>query len=69
MGKRMPGWYDIKDFAGLNTRDDEAGMLGSVSKINGIIAEQVDKGIAPERVFVGGFSQGSVIALLVRTPF
>jgi len=45
--------------------DDEAGMMDSVSTINKIIGEQIDKGIAPERVIVGGFSQGSVIAFLV----
>lgn len=60
----MPGWYDIKDFGHLNAMDDEQGMMNSVSAINKIIAEQIDKGIAPERVIVGGFSQGSVISLL-----
>jgi len=49
----------------LNAVDDEAGMMNSVSIINKIIGEQIDKGIAPERVIVGGFSQGSVIAFLV----
>ncbi|KAF8449947.1 Phospholipase/carboxylesterase/thioesterase [Terfezia claveryi] len=63
MGMRMPGWYDI-DFGRLNAVDDEAGMMKSVSTINKIIGEQIDKGIAPERIIVGGFSQGSVIAFL-----
>ena len=40
-------------------------MLQSVSTINQIIGEQVDKGISPERIIVGGFSQGGVIALMV----
>ncbi|KAF8473977.1 Phospholipase/carboxylesterase/thioesterase [Kalaharituber pfeilii] len=64
MGMRMPGWYDIKDFGNLNATDDEQGMMKSVTHINKIISEQTDKGIPPERIIVGGFSQGSVIAML-----
>jgi len=65
MGMVMPGWYDIKDFGNLpNAEEDQAGMLQSVSTINKIIGEQVDKGISPERIIVGGFSQGGVIALM-----
>lgn len=45
--------------------DDEEGMMNSVSTVNKIIGEQVDKGIKPERILIGGFSQGSAIALLV----
>ncbi|KAI5809881.1 Phospholipase/carboxylesterase/thioesterase [Peziza echinospora] len=63
-GMRMPGWYDITDFPNLSSSDDEAGMLRSISAINAIIGEQVDKGIPPERIIVGGFSQGCAIALL-----
>lgn len=41
--------------------------MGSVATVNKIIDDQIEKGIAPERIIVGGFSQGSVIALLVTT--
>ena len=39
--------------------------MKSVRLVHSIIDEQIDKGIASERIVVGGFSQGGVISLLV----
>ncbi|GAA5953571.1 hypothetical protein JCM10213_009327, partial [Rhodosporidiobolus nylandii] len=44
--------------------EDEPGMLASVGVISKLIAAEVDAGIRSERVVVGGFSQGAVIAYL-----
>ena len=38
-------------------------MLRSVSTINSIISEQIDKGIPAERIILGGFSQGGAMSL------
>ena len=63
---RMPAWYDIGgwDFE-TNARDaDIEGMQISIKQIHQLIAQQIEKGIAPEQIIIGGFSQGGVIGLL-----
>jgi lysophospholipase-1 len=39
-------------------------MLSSVSSINRLISAEIDSGIDPGRIVIGGFSQGGVISLL-----
>lgn len=65
-GYRMTSWFDIQDFnprQGIIAEDDQ-GMLASVRTIQGLVADEVDRGIPSERVLVGGFSQGAVIGYL-----
>ncbi|KAK6537074.1 hypothetical protein TWF281_001275 [Arthrobotrys megalospora] len=61
---RMPGWYDIVDFGNLTSKEDEAGLRSSARLLQGIITEQVDRGIPSKRIILGGFSQGGVMSLL-----
>ncbi|KAJ5249135.1 acyl-protein thioesterase 1 [Penicillium chermesinum] len=69
MGMKMPGWYDIAKLGGdLNVEDvirnqDEPGILRSREYFNGLVKEQMDKGIKPSRIVLGGFSQGGVMAV------
>ena len=39
-------------------------MLSTVSSVNQLISAEIDSGIDPGRIVVGGFSQGGVISLL-----
>lgn len=48
----------------LEESEDEDGMLDSVSYIESLIDRLVAEGIPPERIVLGGFSQGHVISLL-----
>jgi len=64
MGMRMPGWFDLNSLSEIQTGEDEAGILQSVRKVHGIIKEQMDKGIASDRIVLGGFSQGGSVALI-----
>ncbi|KAI0065955.1 Phospholipase/carboxylesterase [Artomyces pyxidatus] len=64
MGMEMPGWFDILSF-GFDAEEDEQGMLRSVSSINKLVTDEVDSGIASDRIVVGGFSQGGVMSLLL----
>ncbi|KAI9362288.1 Phospholipase/carboxylesterase/thioesterase [Pilaira anomala] len=52
--------------SGLNktSNEDERGMLTSISLVNSIISKEIDNGIPSERIIVGGFSQGSTLAIL-----
>ncbi|KAI5474162.1 hypothetical protein MNV49_004074 [Pseudohyphozyma bogoriensis] len=67
-GMSMNSWFDIKTLMppspGVPTDEDEAGMLKSVSRIQQIIADEVDAGIDASRIVVGGFSQGACISIL-----
>ncbi|KAK6351666.1 hypothetical protein TWF718_004820 [Orbilia javanica] len=63
-GMRMPGWYDIVDFGNLTAKEDENGLRSSVRILQGIITEQVERGIPSKRIILGGFSQGGVMSLL-----
>jgi predicted esterase len=66
MGMRMPGWYDIAEFGDLTTRsEDELGIMRSRTTLQNIVTAQVEEeGIPPERIVIGGFSQGGAMALL-----
>jgi phospholipase/carboxylesterase len=62
-GYVMRAWYDILD-GGLVRREDEAGLRQSREQVDELIAREVERGIAPERIVLAGFSQGSAITLL-----
>ncbi len=66
-GARMRAWYDIKsfDFSDMNlaNRADSEGVAESVAQVEALIAREAERGIAPERVLLAGFSQGGAIAL------
>lgn len=61
-GMRMRAWYDITGF-GPNSREDAAGMRTSMAQAEALIAREVERGIAAERIFLAGFSQGGAITL------
>lgn len=61
-GWMMRGWYDIADFHAYNA-EDEAGMRSSRASLEALIAAQMARGIAAERIALAGFSQGGAIAL------
>lgn len=61
-GAVMRAWYDIKEM-NLHNRADMKGVLESEQSLNALIQEQIDKGIAAEKIIIAGFSQGGVIAL------
>lgn len=39
-------------------------MLETVSYLNGLIEKEVSAGVPPERIVLGGFSQGGAMSLL-----
>src|SRR6185437_5468173 len=63
----MPAWYNIKGSPHdiMNLKEDETGLLNSVSQIKKIIKQEVDQGISPQKIIVIGHSQGASIALAV----
>ena len=61
-GYVMRAWYDITG-AGIDARQDEAGIHASQAAIEALIAQEIQRGIAPENIYLAGFSQGGAIAL------
>ena len=61
-GMRMRSWYDIYGFE-PSTPQDEAGIRASAAFVERLIAREVERGVAPERIILAGFSQGGVIVL------
>ncbi|KAF8165667.1 Phospholipase/carboxylesterase/thioesterase [Crassisporium funariophilum] len=59
----MPSWFDIYSF-GLDAEEDETAMLQSARLINQLITAEVDAGIEPSRIVLGGFSQGGTMSIL-----
>ncbi|KAF5387949.1 hypothetical protein D9615_000666 [Tricholomella constricta] len=63
MGMEMPSWFDIYSF-GFDIDEDEMGMLQSARLISQLITAEVDSGVPPSRIVLGGFSQGATMSLL-----
>jgi phospholipase/carboxylesterase len=68
-GARMRAWYDIVDL-NLLQREDEAGLRASRVEVQALIDKEIARGIAPGRIVLMGFSQGSAMTLLtgLRSP-
>ena len=54
----MRAWYDVSD-SKIDADQDEKGIRNSEKILVKLIAEQIKDGIASERIFIAGFSQGS----------
>lgn len=61
-GVPMRGWYDIvgMDF---RSRADMDGVRASVVELDALIQREIERGIAAERIFLAGFSQGGAVIL------
>ncbi|KAF5368001.1 hypothetical protein D9758_004394 [Tetrapyrgos nigripes] len=62
-GMVMPSWFDIISFT-ERKEEDEEGMNRSLSQLRELIDAEIAAGIKPERIVLGGFSQGAILSLL-----
>ena len=65
-GFEMPGWYDIKGMS-LEEKQDIDGMRESQTMLEGLVAAEIDRGIAANNIIVAGFSQGGAVAYYTAT--
>ena len=63
-GMVMRAWYDVLALEGVR-QEDETGIREAGRRVEGLIAAEVTRGVAPTRVILAGFSQGGAIALHV----
>ena len=59
---RMPGWYNLYQLG--PGREDEPGLLKTRQYLQDLIQKEIDQGVQSKDIFIGGFSQGAVCALL-----
>lgn len=62
-GYMMRAWYDIYEDISLDAEQDEEGVLSSSAMLNLMVEQEMQKGIASERIILAGFSQGGAVAL------
>lgn len=56
--------FDLYSFDIPNRPEDETGLLAAVRQINDLIDAEIEDGIPPHRIIVGGLSQGGALAAL-----
>lgn len=63
-GMVMPSWMDLIEIP-IRVQSPDNGKFqdSSISIIHNLIASEIGKGIAAERIVLGGFSQGAALAL------
>lgn len=67
-GYVMRAWYDIVSLEDVRHADPQ-GIHASVSLVKNLIEHEVEAGIPANKIIVGGFSQGSVIALTIGLTY
>jgi len=63
MGMRMTAWFDLNALDEASVVDDRAMIMESVAYVDSLVKAQIESGIPSEKIIIGGFSQGGVIAL------
>jgi len=61
-GMRMPSWFDLKSLDPAGSEDEE-GIKKAADAVRKIIQDEINAGIQPERIVLGGFSMGGALAL------
>ena len=61
-GMAMRAWYDIAGFDIARDQDTE-GIAASVAQVDRLIDREIERGVAPARIVLAGFSQGGAVAL------
>lgn len=59
----ISGWFDLLDMSFSQERADVECTLKSVRTVQAFVQEQIDAGVQPENIVIGGFSQGAALAL------
>lgn len=61
-GMAMRAWYDIVGMK-LTDREDRQGIMASAAFIEQVFEDQLNTGLAGDKIFLAGFSQGGAMAL------
>ena len=65
-----PCWFDITEFPiSMNYIDNGKYLNDSLERIHKLINEEIAKGIKPNKIFLGGFSQGAAMSLIAGLKY
>jgi phospholipase/carboxylesterase len=67
-GYVMPAWYDLYGLT-LGSLEDEIGIERSKNYLEGLINQEIARGISAKRIVIAGFSQGGAMALHAALRF
>lgn len=67
-GMVMRAWFDIIDVT-IDAKIDEIGVKKSKNRLHELLDKEIAQGIPAEHLYVGGFSQGAVMALTTGLAF
>lgn len=63
-GYRMPAWFDIYELGNPSAKQDIEGFFKSCDILKNLVKQQIEEfKIPPEKIIIGGFSQGAAISL------
>uniref|UniRef100_A0A3Q1H7J3 palmitoyl-protein hydrolase n=1 Tax=Anabas testudineus TaxID=64144 RepID=A0A3Q1H7J3_ANATE len=62
MKSMMPAWFDLVGLS-PDSPEDESGIKKAAESIKAIIEHEAKNGIPPNRIILGGFSQGGALSL------
>ena len=60
----MPAWFDLFSLD-PSGQEDERGIDKSKTLITNLIEEEINNGIDPSRIMIGGFSQGGALSMYI----
>lgn len=64
-GEIIPSWFDYYSFDIPNRTEDQKGLYNAVKWLNELISiEEMQHHIPPNRIIIGGLSQGGAVSLL-----
>ena len=61
-GFQMPSWFDLKSLD-ISGPEDEDGIKAATVNVHTMIETELNDKITPNRIILGGFSQGGALAL------
>lgn len=67
-GYVMRAWFDIIDVK-IDAKIDEVGVNNSKKRLHDLLEKEMASGIPAEHLYLGGFSQGAVMALTTGLAF
>ena len=67
-GQRLPAWYDLRS-NNFVEQEDEEGLRAGQRYYESLIRREIDRGISPHRIVIGGFSQGGALSLMTGIRF
>lgn len=67
-GMSMPAWCDVLEL-GINAKTDQESVLKAIQFAHDLIYHELALGFSPNRILLGGFSLGGIIALTAALYF